>query len=283
MSPEAPSIRVRCPAKLNLFLEVVRRRADGYHEIDTVMQAISLLDDLEVQARDDGELRLTCSDPSLPTDGRNLVVRAARALREATGCTAGATMRLTKRIPMQAGLGGGSSDAAADLAAVAAEVGSDVAFFLTGGTARCTGRGERVEPVACAAECFYVLVCPRVSVSTAAAYQKLRFPLTPVRRDATMACHSLVEGDVEGRGASLFNRLEAPAFAMYPALSEVKRRLMATGLFAGVAMTGSGSALFGLCPASQWMSARERVAGLGVGDVLSVRSMGRGVEVCGVA
>lgn len=98
-----------------------------------------------------------------------------------------------------------------------------------------------------------------------------------------MACHSLVEGDVEGLGASLFNRLEAPAFAMYPALSEVKRRLMATGLFAGVAMTGSGSALFGLCPASQWMSARERVAGLGVGDVLSVRSMGRGVEVCGVA
>ena len=90
MSPKGPSVLVRCPAKLNLFLEVVRRREDGYHDLDTVMQAIDLFDDLEIAPRDDGALRLECSDASLPTDERNLVVRAALALREATGCTAGA-------------------------------------------------------------------------------------------------------------------------------------------------------------------------------------------------
>ncbi|MFC1806426.1 4-(cytidine 5'-diphospho)-2-C-methyl-D-erythritol kinase [Planctomycetota bacterium] len=292
------AILVRCPAKLNLFLEVVRRREDGYHELDTVMQAVDLVDELAIRPRDDAELRLVCSDPSLPTDERNLALRAALALREATGGSLGADLRLTKRIPQQAGLGGGSSDAAGalaglneawgtgldaeDLARLAAQVGSDVAFFLTGGTARCSGRGEVVEPLRSAGEWVYVLVCPEVSVATRAAYEKLRFPLTPVGRNSTMTACRLVEGDVEGLGAALFNRLEGPAFEIHPALFDAKRRLEGTGLFAGVAMTGSGSALFGLCRPERWRHARERVAALRLGDALCVRSIDCGVAVTSV-
>ncbi|MFW6163403.1 MAG: 4-(cytidine 5'-diphospho)-2-C-methyl-D-erythritol kinase [Planctomycetota bacterium] len=299
MSADVPCIRVRCPAKLNLFLEVVRRREDGYHDIETVMQAVDLFDDLAIEAREDGAVRLACSEPGLPTDGRNLVVRAAVALREATGCELGADMRLTKRIPAEAGLGGGSSDAAGalvglnrawgtglgleELSEVAAQVGSDVAFFLTGGAARCTGRGERVEAARTGGEFYYVLVCPTVRVSTAAAYGKLRFPLTPAERNASMAVAALAHGDVEGLGAALFNRLEGPAFSMHPRLEDAKRRLAETGLFAGVALTGSGSALFGVCRQERWAAAGEAAAGLGLGEAVSVRSIEAGVATPGAS
>ncbi len=298
MSSDDKALDVRCPAKLNLFLEVVRRRADGYHEIDTVMQAISLFDELEIAPRDDGELRLACSDPALPTDEGNLVVRAALALRERTGCALGATLRLTKRIPSEAGLAGGSSDAAGalvglneawgtalgteELAELAAAVGSDVAFFLTGGAARCTGRGEQVEPLGTTPRTHYVLVCPQVKVSTALAYGKLRFPLTPVDQVATMTVRSLVDGDIEGLGSSLFNRLEEPALALYPELLEAKRRLEATGLFAGVAMSGSGSALFGLCRPEGRQAAFAGAAELGLGETLAVEGVAHGVRTFAV-
>lgn len=292
MSPAPPPVLVRCPAKINLFLEVVRRRADGYHDIDTVMQAIDLFDDLTVAARDDEAIRLACSDPSLPTDEGNLVVRAALALREATGTARGAELSLVKRVPSQAGLGGGSSDAAgtlvglnhawglglsrAELMAVAADVGSDVAFFMTDGAARCTGRGEIIEPIEGAAACHYVLVCPPLSVSTPAAYRKLRFPLTPTDRIATMTRCSLVSGDSESLGASLFNRLEGPVFARVPALADAKRQLERSALFTGVAMTGSGSALFGVCRPDEWREARDRVAALALGQTLCVRGIRHG-------
>ena len=287
------SVVVRCPAKLNLFLEVVGRRDDGYHDIDTVMQAIDLADVLEIAPRADGELVLVCSDPGLPTDERNLVVRAAVALREATGHGGGATMRLTKRVPSEAGLGGGSSDAAGalvglsmawglglgaeELRPVAAGVGSDVAFFLTGGTARCTGRGEVVEPLEVGAVFHYVLVCPQVRVSTGAAYEEVRFPLTPRRNDINMMVRSVVEGHVGGVGGALFNRLEGPAFSLHPELSAAKGELARSGPFAGVGMTGSGSALFGLCQAGQWELAGRRAAELRLGDTRRVQSVGHGV------
>jgi 4-diphosphocytidyl-2-C-methyl-D-erythritol kinase len=284
---------VRCPAKVNLFLEVVRRREDGYHDIDTVMQAVDLWDELRLAPGP--ELRLECSDPALPTDERNLVVRAALALRKATGCRAGAHLRLAKHIPERAGLGGGSSDAAGTLAGlnrlwgldlpaeelrqVAAGVGSDVAFFLTGGTARCTGRGERVEPVPTTWRPCLVLVCPDVGVSTPEAYARLSFPLTPVGADATMLSHRAVSGDAAGVAQALFNRLESPAFDMYPELRDARDRLEATGLFAGVSMSGSGSALFGLCEPNVWDRAAESAAALQLGTCYRVQGLSRGVVV----
>lgn len=285
---------VRCPAKLNLFLEVVRRRPDGYHDLDTVMQAIDLYDDLHVAPRADGALTLECSDPTLPTGERNLVLKAALALREGTGHRGGAHLRLVKRIPAEAGLGGGSSDAAgalvglnaawdlglssAELGDVAAAVGSDVAFFLAGGTARCTGRGEQVEPAEVAGTFHYVLVCPQAGVSTAAAYRSLCFPLTHRGASASMILCALAEGDIDAVGRSLFNRLETPAFRLHPSLSDGKARLAAVGCFAGVAMTGSGSALFGLCrPADREVAFGETV-GLQLGETYAVRSVTHGVR-----
>ena len=291
---ECTSLRVRCPAKLNLFLEVVERRPDGYHNLDTIMQAVDLYDELEIVAQPEPELSLECSDPTLPCDERNLVLRAALALRQATGCRVGARFRLAKRIPMQAGLGGGSSDAAGallglnqawclglsteSLREIAASVGSDVAFFLYGGTARCRGRGELVEPLPVSARFDYVLLFPRVGVSTAEAYGRLRFPLTPQAPSATILLDSLLAGDVSSLGRSLFNRLEGPAFGIHPRLAEAKGRLAASGLFQGVCMTGSGSALFGLCRPEDAEHAREGTVALRLGQAASVRSVGRGVE-----
>ncbi|MFO0954079.1 MAG: 4-(cytidine 5'-diphospho)-2-C-methyl-D-erythritol kinase [Isosphaeraceae bacterium] len=169
-------VEVLAPAKLNLFLEILGRRGDGYHEIETLMVAVNLHDRLTFTDDPSGAVSLRCDDPALPTDGRNLVVKAAERLRAATGCTRGASIALEKSIPSEAGLAGGSSDAAATLVAldrlwglnktkptldaVAGEVGSDVAFFLHGPAAVCRGRGEKVEPVALERPLTFVLVCP---------------------------------------------------------------------------------------------------------------------------
>ena len=288
------TITVRCPAKLNLFLEVVGKRADGYHDLDTVMQAIDLCDELHVTPCEDAEeLSLACSDPELPTDSGNLVLRAALALREHTGCRKGARFELTKRIPMQAGLGGGSSDAAGalvglnaawglglateELRHVAATVGSDVAFFLYGGTARCTGRGEVVEPAPAPAVFHYVLVCPGVGVSTAEAYARLASLTYPRPRASIVVLAAIADGSFEGTGKGLFNRLEDAALTVRPELREVKQRLAETGLFAGVAMTGSGSGFFGLCHPSDWERAHDTAARLALGRAFAVRSLPHGV------
>lgn len=295
MTGRPPPLTVRCPAKLNLYLEVVRRRPDGYHDLDTIMQAIDLFDELEVVPRRGPELTLECSDASVPADARNLVVRAALALRRHTGHAGGAHFRLAKRIPAGAGLGGGSSDAAGALVAlnrlwglglstarlteVAAAVGSDVAFFLTGGTARCTGRGEQVEPLPAPRTFHYVLVCPALRVSTAGVYARVRFPLTPRRADAIMPLRELASGDVEGLGRALFNRLEAPAFLGHPSLANGKACLAASGNFVGVAMTGSGSALFGVCRAADRAVALERTMALHLGQTHGVRSLAHGARL----
>ncbi len=287
-------IMVRCPAKLNLFLEVLGKRADGYHDLDTVMQAVDLCDELRIAPAEGEELSLECSEPSLPTDGRNLVVRAALALRERVGRRLGARLALAKRIPMQAGLGGGSSDAAGalvglnqawrlglsteELRQVAAGVGSDVAFFLHGGTAHCTGRGEVVEPLAAPAVFHYVLVCPPAGVATRDAYGRLR-ALTYRRASANILLDSVRAGSVESTGRWLFNRLEEAAFDLLPELRALKERLAQAGPFAGVAMTGSGSGLFGLCRPDDWERSAEACAALGIGQVFAVRSLRGGAAV----
>jgi len=282
-------VLARCPAKLNLFLEVVRRRPDGYHDLDTVMQAIGLFDDLVITPHDSPSLSLECSEPSLPTDERNLVLRAATALRQHTGHRGGAHFVLTKRIPQQAGLGGGSSDAAgtlvglnlawglglarAELAEVAAAVGSDVPFFLHGGTARCTGRGESVQPIATPLALHYVVVCPPAGVPTADAYHRLRWPLTSPPRRASILVNSLARGRFAEVAGGVYNRLEEAAFGLQPELRKLKARLARIPLFAAVCMTGSGSAFFGLCSEHDWECGCQAVAALGVGRVFAARSL----------
>jgi 4-diphosphocytidyl-2-C-methyl-D-erythritol kinase len=249
------------PAKLNLFLEVLGKRPDGYHELETLMAAVDLYDTLEVRGDRSGLLRLECDPPGLPTGPGNLVYKAAELLRRRAGRPdPGADLRLTKRIPTRAGLAGGSSDAAAalvglnrvwglglpgpELAAVAADVGSDVAFFLDLPAAWCTGRGEVVNPEPPGRVFDAVLVCPPVGLGTADVFRRASVPAAPV--DGTAARAAFRSGDPEALGRALFNRLQGPAFGLAPLVETVYRRLGSLGP-AGCLMSGSGSAVFALC------------------------------------
>jgi 4-diphosphocytidyl-2-C-methyl-D-erythritol kinase len=251
-------VRVRVPAKINLFLDVIGKRPDGYHELVTVMHPINLVDDLTCRASTDVRVRGDLEE----LGDKNLVVKAIRALQKAAGTNLGMEVRLKKRIPTGAGLGGGSADAAAALAAynilhrlrlpsreledVAAAVGSDVAFFLCGKTALCTGRGEYVQPVKTGGRLHFVVCYPGFESSTAEVYRRLKLSLTPHRADVNTFLEPLAEGSIRGIGRGLYNRLEAPAFENHPPLRVLKRDLQRFG-FSGVLMSGSGSSFFGLC------------------------------------
>ena len=264
----AGGVEVLAPAKLNLFLEVLGRRPDGYHEIESLMMAVNLHDTLSVSDDPSGAVALSCDDPTLPTGRDNLVVKAAERLKAATGCTRGASVVLKKAIPAQAGLGGGSSDAAATLVAldrlwglntpsatidqIAGEVGSDVVFFRYAPAAVCRGRGERVEPVPIREPLHFVLVCPNVGVSTAEVYRKLTPPGEPRPiRPVLDALHSCGTAEL---GRTLFNRLQPAAEALRPELVAVRDALLdlVPSHLDGSLMSGSGSAYFGL--------ARDRTA-----------------------
>jgi 4-diphosphocytidyl-2-C-methyl-D-erythritol kinase len=260
--PVAGGVEVLAPAKLNLFLEILGRRPDGYHEIETLMVAVDLYDTLTITDDPSGRITLRCDDPSLPTGRDNLVVQAAERLREKSGCPRGAAIELHKAIPAQAGLAGGSSDAAATLAgldrlwdlrtptgqmdALAGEIGSDVAFFRQAPAAVCRGRGERVEPLPLGGPLHFVLVTPPVGMSTAAVYRHLTPPERP--RPIGPVVEALVAGRPAALGQSLFNRLQPVAEALAPALTRVRDALASLGpSLDGHLMSGSGSAYFGLC------------------------------------
>ena len=279
-------VAVSCPAKVNLFLEVLGRRPDGFHELSTVMCAVSLKDTLTFRPakRDAFAIRPT---GAAPLDASNTVLKALAALRRRVKVPA-VRIELVKRIPVGAGLGGGSSDAAGlvraanrlfDLGlsveaqrAVLGEVGSDTAFFATGGLAHCTGRGEVVRPLPDLERPLeFVLVCPPVENPTREIYARLKLNLTTRRKDVTRFLNLLATGDPARIGKSLFNRLETPAFEFRPELRGIRRALGALP-FAGVLMTGSGSALFGLCPSESRGGERE-VRRQGWGRTLRVRSV----------
>ncbi len=260
--PHGAGLRVRAPAKINLFLEVLGRRPDGYHEVETLMVTVSLSDTLDFTPDPSGAIVLKCDDPSLPTDGRNLVVRAAERLRAECGCELGAAIDLHKEVPAQAGLGGGSSDAMATLTALnqlwdldlpsdrldllAGELGSDVAFFAHGPAAVGRGRGERMEAVPLGGTAHFVLMVPPHGMSTALVYQHVR----PIDAPRSMgpAVDALKRGDFETLGRCLFNRLQAVAEGLEPALCQVRDALADIGpaYLQGHLMSGSGSAYFGL-------------------------------------
>jgi 4-diphosphocytidyl-2-C-methyl-D-erythritol kinase len=249
------------PAKLNLFLEIVGKRPDGYHAIESLILAVDLFDTLEFRVAAPGEFRLECDPPGLPTGPENLVVKAAAAHRKRFGPPpTGLAARLTKRIPTEAGMGGGSSDAAAtlrainrltrfdrtrdDLLAAAADCGSDVGFFLTPQAAWCTGRGEIVEPVPVAGSFHFVIVKPGVGCPTAEVYKHVVVPSSP--RDGRAARTALSAGDPEALGRACFNRLQDSTFLLAPEARTVYNRLIAAKPLAAL-VAGSGSAVFALC------------------------------------
>lgn len=253
-------VEVRAPAKVNLFLEVLGKRPDGFHEIATLMVAVSLYDVLDLEEAAPGTLRLECHHPTLTAGSENLVLRAARLLQTRSGTKRGAAMRLTKRIPLEAGLGGGSSDAAAvlaglnelwqlhynreELARLGGELGSDVPFFFSTPAAWCTGRGEIVTPVQLGRPLEFVLIHPGFGLATAAVYRGVQVPTQPL--DGAELRRAVAEGNSEALGRQLHNRLQPAAEQLNSQLTSWLNRLR-TLAPAGVAMSGSGSTLFALC------------------------------------
>lgn len=236
-------------AKINWSLRITGKRADGFHDLETVFQTISLHDELTFTPSD--RLSLTCDDPSIPTDESNLVLRAARAVNAPP-----TAIELRKRIPAGGGLGGGSSNAATtlralagdrgDLAQLALQLGSDVPFFLLGGTAYATGRGEVLHPMRPFENAPLLLVLPEERVLTKDAFARITRYSQPLGIDAYSSW-------------SVFtNDFEEPVFAMFPRLRELKQRLYDSGAtFA--AMSGSGSTMFGAYDSA---AARDAAAAL---------------------
>jgi len=245
-------------AKVNLALEVLGRRDDGYHEIATVMQAVDLSDKLVLEDADVLELRTTASD--VPTDGTNLALKAALTLREMAGVSRGVKITLDKRIPVAAGLGGGSTDAAAvlvglnrlwrlgwsaaRLAEAAVKLGMDVPFFLHGGAAMGTGRGERLEPLASSALAL-VLVNPRVAASTAEIYGGVVASMYSDGAQARGMAAALRSRQPARVAARLGNTLERVASARYREVEQMEAALLAAGAL-GAQMSGSGLTVFGI-------------------------------------
>lgn len=246
-------------AKINLTLEVLGKRADGYHNIVSVLQTIDLADTLSIEEGED--IHLICDIPDLAYPD-NLVVRAAMLLREITGCGKGAMMRLAKAIPIAAGLGGGSSDAAAALYGLnefwglglplwrllqlASELGSDVPFFMVGGTALAEGRGERVTPLPSLPSVWIVLLKPPLNVAnkTARLYAALE-EADFTRGQWTQSLIALLRQGRSPDASLLFNVFERAAFTFYPQLGEYRQLFKDSGA-ASVHLAGAGPTLFAL-------------------------------------
>ena len=245
-------------AKVNLHLRVLGKRGDGFHDIFTVFQTVSLNDTLTFD--DAGKISLERDDPNVPADDSNLIVRAALRLREKFGITRGARIRLEKRIPMGGGLGGGSSNAAAaliglsrmwginarsgELERIGAELGSDVPFFLQGGTAAGSGRGTDIEPLPAFRAESMLIVTPAVHVSTALAYTRLgaRNLTNGESNRILRVCRSEAESP-DLLLSTARNDFEEAVFADHPEIGRVKRTLIELG--AGRAMmSGSGASVF---------------------------------------
>jgi 4-diphosphocytidyl-2-C-methyl-D-erythritol kinase len=261
---EAMPLEKLSPGKVNLLLNILGKRPDGFHELETVMQPVNWCDRLTLERRGRA-VALTCSDAALPVDARNLVHRAATGFLAAAHIQEGVCLHLEKKIPLAAGLGGGSGNAAATLLALnelfdrplsaaklnelAAGLGSDVPFFLQDRPALATGRGETIQPL----EPFpalrgraFLLIHPGFGIATPWAYQTLsRFPQALNGRPgrAPELISLLQAGDLRAAGAKFYNSLEAPALEKYPVLALFQEFLRAHGALAAL-MSGSGSTTF---------------------------------------
>jgi 4-diphosphocytidyl-2-C-methyl-D-erythritol kinase len=256
----------KSPCKVNLILNILGKRPDGFHELETVMHPVNLFDELSFERAGSG-IHLTCDEPTLPVDSKNLVYRAAEAFLKQHQPDAGVHIHLKKRIPLAAGLGGGSGNAATallglnelfgsplpvkTLETIAATLGSDIPFFLYDHPALATGRGEQVQPLeafpALRGRAFF-LVHPGFGISTPWSYQNLaRFPAAlngrPGRAQRLVAL--LRGGDLKTAAEEFYNSLEAPAFDKFPVLALYKEFLQANGALFSL-MSGSGSTTFAI-------------------------------------
>lgn len=265
--PDRQTLVLGAPAKINLYLQVLRKRDDGFHDINSLFQAVSLFDRLTVRRSESEGLQLRRVDTSsvetdLPLDESNIITRAYNLMADRHKRVSGLAIALEKNIPVAAGLAGGSSDAAAtiaacnelfelgltrsDMATLGLEIGSDIPFFFSRGQAIVTGRGENVREIDCATDYWLMLVTPRLSVSTAEAYRRLRMGLTNPKQAFSLGSHRPVEKLVKSL-ALAGNDFEEIQFMSYPELSGIRDRLLDTGALLA-RMSGSGPTVFGVYP-----------------------------------
>lgn len=299
LASRASALRVRCPAKINLGLWILGRRSDGYHEVDTFLQAISLEDEITIEKGAPG-LSLETAGLAIRGPGPNLIERAWSLLEESGKLPSGAGVRarLVKRIPVGSGLGGGSSDAAgflagvdrllglrldpAALAALAARLGSDAPFFLRGGLARATGRGERVRHLCPIAPFWVVLATPATAISTTWAYSQLKKRLTPPGGDARVLASAITRRDLQGVADAMSNAFEGVILPYLPGIADVKRALVSSGAI-GALLSGSGSTVFGLAPSLPAAEAVLNAVGNRPAEARIARSIDHGIVLSRVS
>jgi 4-diphosphocytidyl-2-C-methyl-D-erythritol kinase len=245
-------------AKINWTLRILGKRACGYHEIATVLQSVSLCDELIFELRDDDQISLTCDDPSIPVDESNLIVKAARSLSNQHG----ADITLFKKIPVKGGLGGGSSNAAItlltlnrlwriglgdeDLRRIGSGLGADVPFFISGGTALATGIGTEIQQVVDYPKQYLIIITPNASVSTARAYASLNAPSLTTPDSVSILSSSFTEPfSRDSSQWPLHNDFEGVIFEIEPEIRRAKSALLDAGARAAL-LAGSGSSVFGI-------------------------------------
>lgn len=255
---------IKCPAKINLYLDVLGRYQDGFHEIETLMAPISLFDEIRVSPRNKGPLEFSCSDPRIPQDHQNLVLQAVRQIEQYTQRSFSAAIHLEKNIPSGAGLGGGSSNAAAmtlflnqhyhlgltysEMGQLLAAISKDAPFFLANKVAWCLGKGDEIHPVSNhegMENSFLTLLIPPVKISTAWAYGAIDRKLLTGRQGRVNSTYSAYAQGFDLSTFSVSNFFEKVVFVEYPQLQKMRDFLLKVGA-TQAGMSGSGSVIFGV-------------------------------------
>lgn len=253
-------LKFRANAKINLFLEVLDKRQDGYHNIETIFQSINLYDTLIF--RESHKISISCNNPQVPLDSSNLVYKAIDILLKESGKNYGVDIQIDKNIPIGGGLAGGSTDAGATLIGLnklwqlgyaidkllefGAKIGSDVPFCMIGGTALGVGRGELLTKLDPMPKYYIVVANPGFQVSTAWAYKSLsNLGLTRIRKHGNIILDAIQRNDLKEMGVHLYNVFEQLVIEEYPIIGEIKAKMLCSNVL-GAMMTGSGSTVFAI-------------------------------------
>ena len=254
-------MKISAMSKVNLGLDVIRRREDGYHEVKMIMQTLGLCDELDIEKRDDDNIVITCDDPSLECDENNLIYKAAKAIMSQANVHCGLDISLKKRIPVAAGMAGGSTDAAATLVgvnkllnlnmdnemlkAIGVKIGADVPYCIEGGTQLSEGIGEKLTKLQPPPQCYVVVAKPHIGVSTKYVYENLHVETIDEHPDIDGMIEGIKKGSLPDICAHMENILEHVTQSKYPVIAMLKKKLTDGGAM-GALMSGSGPTVFAL-------------------------------------
>lgn len=267
-------MRLRALAKINLGLDILRKREDGYHEVRMIMQTIQMYDVLEMKKVKKPGISLTVNYPYIPNDERNLVYKAAKLLMDEFQVKEGVEIRLEKFIPVAAGMAGGSSDAAAALVGInrlfklglseeelmdrAVNIGADVPYCVMRGTALAEGIGEKLTRIAQVSDCYVLVGKPGISVSTKTAYESLQLDKIQVHPDIDGMIEDIENGELLAMTEKMGNVFEPGIIGKYPVIGEIKELMEANGALKAM-MSGSGPTVFGIFDSREKMEAAAAV------------------------